>query len=302
MARPPTLLGLQAFRQTILSGSVTGAAAALGRTQPAISRLLKDLETDVGFALFDRVKGRLVATTEGRLFFEELQRSFMGFERISAVAAEIRQGRRGTLRVAALPSAAASFLPRALAEFTQASPDTAIELLIHSSVRVAQMVQAQECDLGIIEGFFAPPALSVLRRHSLRGAVLAAPGSALACKTEVTLRDLHAQPFVALSPARSSLGAQLNALMVREGIEPRITIQTHLTSAVSALVLQGMGIGVTDEQTALMHIRHGGIARPLEAPIAMQIRFVRAVGLPPVGALRSFIAQCDDALAENSLF
>jgi DNA-binding transcriptional LysR family regulator len=301
VARPPTPLGLQAFRQTILSGSVTGAAAALGRTQPAISRLLKDLEADVGFALFDRVKGRLVATTEGRLFFEELQRSFLGFERISSVAAEIRQGRRGTLRVAALPSAAASFLPGALADFRRACPDTAVEFLIHSSVRVAQMVQAQECDLGIIEGFFAPPALSVLSRHTLRGAVLVPPGSALAGKRKVALRDLHAQPVVALSPARSSLGAQLNALMVREGIEPRITIHTNLTSAVSALVLQGMGIGVADEQTALMHIRHGGTARPLHAPIAMQLRFVRAVGLPPAGALRSFIAHCDAALVEKTL-
>lgn len=301
MARPPTLLGLQAFRQIILSGSVTEAAAALGRTQPAISRLLKELETDVGFALFDRVRGRLVVTAEGRFFFEELQRSFMGFERIGTVAAEIRQGRRGTLRVAAMPSAAASFLPRALAGFTRACPETAIELLIHSSIRVAQMVQSQECDLGIIEGFFAPPALSVLRRHALRGAVLAPPGHRWAGRNGVALRDLHAQPFVALSPARSSLGAQVNALMVREGIEPQITVQTHLTAAVSALVLEGMGIGIADEQTALMHIRHGGMALRLDAQVAMQLRLVRAAGLPPVGALHAFVAQCDAVLAEDAL-
>ncbi|MBR0647265.1 LysR substrate-binding domain-containing protein [Plastoroseomonas hellenica] len=301
MPRPPTPLGLQAFRQTILSGSATEAAAALGRTQPAISRLLKDLETDVGFALFDRVKGRLIPTLEGRLFFDELQRSFMGFERIATVAAEIRQGRRGTLRVAAMPSVAASFLPRALANFAQTSPETALELLIYSSPQIARMVQAQECDLGIIEGLFVPPALSVLRRHALRGAVLAPRGSPLACKREVTPRDLHGQPFVALSPARSSLGGQLAALMLREGIEPRITVQTHLTAAVSAFVLQGMGVGVADEQTALMHIEHGGVARPFNAPIAMQIHLVRAIGLPPAGALRSLIAQCDEAVTAHKL-
>lgn len=300
MPRPPTPIGLQAFRQTMLCGSVTEAAAALGRTQPAVSRLLKELEADVGFALFDRVKGRLVPTLEGRLFFDELQRSFMGFERIVAVAAEIRQGRRRTLRVAAMPSAAASFIPRALKNFAQACPETAVELLVYSSSQVARMVQAQECDLGIIEGSFAPPALSVLGRYAIRGAILAPRGSPLARRREVTLRDLQAQPFVALS-GRSILGTQLAALMLREGIEPRITVRTHLTVAVSAFVLQGMGIGVADEQTALMHIEHGGIARPLNAPIALQVHLVRSIGLPPTGDLHSFVARCDEAVTAHKL-
>jgi DNA-binding transcriptional LysR family regulator len=247
---------LQAFRQTVLSGSVTEAASIIGRTQPAISRLLKELEVDVGFALFDRVEGRLVLTLEGRLYFDELQRSFMGFERLITVAAEIRQGRRGTLRVASMPSAAASFLPRAFAKFIRNSPETAIEFLTYPSSQVARMVQAQECDLGIIEGTYAPPALSILRRYTLGGAVLAPRGSPLSRKRKVSLRDLHEQDFVALSPARSSLGSQLVPLMSREGVEPRITVQTHLTSNVSALVLQGMGIGIADEQTALMHLVH----------------------------------------------
>lgn len=297
MARPPTPLGLQAFRQTMLSGSVTDAAATLGRTQPAVSRLLKDLEADVGFRLFDRVRGRLVPTAEGRLFFDEVQRSFLGFERVGAVAAEIRQGRRGTLRVAALPSAAASFLPRALARFVRACPDTALEVLVHSSARIVQMVQAQECDLGVVEGFFASPDLSVLRRHALRAALLAPPGHHLPTDREAALRDLHGEPFVALSPRRSSLGAQLGALLVREGVEPRTVIETHLTATVSALVLQGLGMGVADEQTALAHVRQGGAACPLDAPMAMQLRLVRAAGLPSVGALDRFVAHCDQALA-----
>ena len=111
MARPPNTRALIAFRHTIMNGSVTGAANVLGRTQPAISRLLKELEADAGFALFERVKGRLIPTAEGRLFFEELQRSFLDLECTVTVAAEIRQGRHGSLLIAALPAAAASFLP-----------------------------------------------------------------------------------------------------------------------------------------------------------------------------------------------
>jgi DNA-binding transcriptional LysR family regulator len=296
MARPPTTRALNAFRQTVLSGSATDAATALGRTQPAVSRLLRELEADVGFALFKRVKGRLILTAEGRYFFEELQRSFLGFERVAAIAAEIRQGRRGSLRVAAMPAAAASFLPDALAHFTRAFPGTALELRVHSSAEVARLVQAQECDLGILEGSLAPPAPMLTRRHSVRCAVVAPPQSPLRRKRMVTLRELDGQPLVALSPERSALGAQLAALMGRRGIAPRSTASTQLTATVSALVLQGMGLGVVDEPTAVRHIAQGGVARLLDAPLTMQLRLIQAPGSASSEAMRHLISQCESAI------
>jgi DNA-binding transcriptional LysR family regulator len=274
MARLPTTRALNAFRQTVLSGSVTDAATVLGRTQPAVSRLLKELAADVGFALFKRVQGRLVLTAEGRYFFEELQRSFLGFERVATIAAEIRQGRRGSLRIAAMPAAAASFLPHALAHFTRAFPGTALEVRVHSSVEVARLAQAQECDLGILEGSLAPQGSVLTRRYSLRCAVVAPPESPLRRKRVVTLRELDGQPLVALSPERSALGAQLAALMICRGIAQRTTASTQLTATVSALVLQGIGLGVVDEPTAVMHIARGGVARLLDAPITMQLRLI----------------------------
>src|SRR3712207_770227 len=106
MPRSLSQRSLQAFRLTVLTGSVSAAAETMGRTQPAVSRLLKELEEDVGFRLFDRVKGRLQPTSEARLFFEEVQRSFIGLDRIASIAGEIRRGRRGTLAIASLPAAA----------------------------------------------------------------------------------------------------------------------------------------------------------------------------------------------------
>ena len=300
MPRPPGTRALAAFRQTMLTGSVTDAAALLGRTQPAISRLLKELEADLGFALFERVKGRLVPTPEGRLFFEEVQRSFRGFERLSDVATEIRQGRRGTLRLAVMPAAAASFLPGALARFAAAAPGIALELSVQPSVEVVRLVQLQECDLGIVEGSAPVPGLSVLRRHALRGVLIAPRGRRLP-RRPARLADLHGQPFVALSPGPSSLGAQLAVLMQRDGVEPRIIVQTQLAATVSALVHQGLGLGVVDEQTALVHQAQGGVVRLLDAPVAMQVRFVRDAELPPAAPLRALVALCDESLASHKV-
>jgi DNA-binding transcriptional LysR family regulator len=295
MPRQPGTRALQAFRQTMLGGSVTRAAAALGRTQPAVSRLLKELEADVGFSLFERVRGRLVATPEGRLFFEEVQRSFRGLERLGDVAAEIRQGRRGTLRVAAMPAAAASFLPAVLRRFADATPDVALDLTVQPSVEVVRLLQLQECDLGIVEGSVAAPGLAVLRRHALPCALIAPRGHRLP-RRAATLRDLDGQDFVALSAGPSSVGAQLAGLLLREGIEPRVKVQTQLAATVSALVLQGLGIGVVDAQTALLHRAQGGAVRALDAPVAMQLRILGVAGLPPSALLRGLVALCDEAL------
>ncbi len=296
MAQPPTARALNAFRQTVVSGSVTEAASALGRTQPAISRLLKELEADVGFALFSRVKGRLILTPEGRDFFQELQRTYAGFDRIAAVAAEIRQGRRGHLRIAAMPAAAASFLPDAVAGFARAFLGTSLELVVQSSIEIARLVQAQQCDLGIIEGSLTPPGLVVARRYSLRCAVVASRRGPLQRKRRISLQELHGHPLVALSPDRTALGAQLAASLIRSGIEPRTVATTHLTAAVSALVLQGVGIGVVDEPTAVVHIAHGGVAWLLDSPITMQLRFVQPAGSLSSEAVRHLILQCDRSL------
>lgn len=297
MLRPPGQRGLQAFRQTMLTGSVTGAATALRRSQPAISRLLKELETDIGFTLFDRVRGRLVPTPEGRLFFDELQRAFAGFERIAAVAAEIRGGRRGTLRVGAMPAAAATFLPQVIRRFAEAHPGAAVSLQVQASTEVTRLVQTQDCDLGIVEGTLSPPGLHAERDHDVPCAVILPEGHPLAAKRRIAPRDLAGQDLVALTARGSSLGAQLEGLLGREGVACRTRIETHLAHIVSALVLEGMGIGVVDRLTAKAHAARGGLVRPFAADLTLRIRLVRSAASPPSSLMEGFMALCDAAIA-----
>jgi DNA-binding transcriptional LysR family regulator len=93
---------LEIFRAVMVSGSASRAAERLGITQPAVSRALTDLELRVGFDLFDRVKGRLVPTPEGQLFFGDVTMSFVGLDSLRAAAARIRDFGSGTVRIASL--------------------------------------------------------------------------------------------------------------------------------------------------------------------------------------------------------
>ena len=81
---------VEAFRATMLTGSVTEAAALMTVTQPAVSRLLRDLQALLKMELFERRGTGLVPTAAAMALYTEVERSFVGLERITAAAEEIR--------------------------------------------------------------------------------------------------------------------------------------------------------------------------------------------------------------------
>src|SRR4051812_44091161 len=119
---------LDAFRSVMTSGSASQAADLLQVSQPAISRSIQDLETDLGFALFDRVRGRLVPTAEAKLFFRDVDASFIGRGRLRASAARIRDFGSGEIRIACLSALGLSLVPHALKLFLDSHPSIAVTL------------------------------------------------------------------------------------------------------------------------------------------------------------------------------
>ena len=142
---------LQAFKLTMSTGTVSGAAEVLGISQPAASRLLEALETELKFDLFNRATGRLVPTVEAQLFYEEVLKAFVSYDRLANVAIDIRSGRRGSLHIACMPAIGLGFLPRVIGAFAKTQPDVHIRYDIQLSPRVQEWVSSQQVDLGIAE-------------------------------------------------------------------------------------------------------------------------------------------------------
>src|SRR5882672_7807293 len=92
---------VEAFRAMMLTGSVTEAAKLMAVTQPAVSRLLRDFQALLKMELFEKRGTGLVPMAAATALYMEVERSFVGLERITAAAEEIRSRRTGTLRIAA---------------------------------------------------------------------------------------------------------------------------------------------------------------------------------------------------------
>lgn len=131
------------------------------------------------------MRGRLQPTPEGLLLFKEVERSLIGLDRLAAVAAQIRKGRRGTLTLGVLPAATGILTP-VMRRFTEERPGTASSLHAMPS---EQMVLKQECHLGLVSETTPLASLRVERRYALGCLCIMPPGHALGAEAVVMPQD-----------------------------------------------------------------------------------------------------------------
>ena len=146
---------LEAFRATIESGSITGAAEILHVSQPSVSRLVSDLERSVGFPLFMRVGRGLTATVEARRFYQAVDSMFIGIDRLKELADVIRTTASGVISVGVIPAFSQSILPEAVSDLYRERPDVRITLSTRNTPAIVDAVRMQQFDLGIVGR--APP-------------------------------------------------------------------------------------------------------------------------------------------------
>ena len=139
---------LEVFCAIMREGSLTSASKTLNTSQPALSQLLRHAEQQLGFALFKRVRGRLVPTPEALEIYPEADRLFQDLEALRRRTNDLKTGRRGLVRMAASAPPAMSVVPTALTLFRAKHPeivvrsqiaplDTMIAMLMHGDVNLA---------------------------------------------------------------------------------------------------------------------------------------------------------------------
>jgi len=253
---------LEAFRALMLGKTVTRAAEMLFITQPAVTRLITDLELAVGFSLYERRKKRLHPTPEAWALFEEVDHSFSGLDKISLAAREIREFRRGSLSIGALPALALGFLPQVISDFAADRPEVSLSLQVRSSHKVSELVAMQRIDVGFTEvsNLDAGVSAELLLATNL---VCALPADhRLVEKQTLSASDLDGERFIAAGGWQNTR-AEIDRYFESRGIKRKIQIDTQLFASVGDFVLAGAGISLVDPITAERFKQLGIVVRPL---------------------------------------
>ncbi|AZS21803.1 MULTISPECIES: LysR substrate-binding domain-containing protein [unclassified Caulobacter] len=257
---------LEVFRAVMISGSASRAAELLQITQPAVSRALSDLEASLGFNLYDRVRGRLVPTPEGQLFFRDVNTSFVGLDRLRASAAQIRDFGSGSLRIASHAALGSALVPRAIASFRAKHPKIAITLQTPSSTAVRDLVVHQQFDVGLAADEVDLSGVDHRVFGNFRALCAMPPGHPLAQEPVIRPEHLQGVPFIALAPEDRARGRLAKILEAAE-VHPEIVVETPSSSTVCALVLEGAGVGLINPCSAHGFSERGVIFRPFEPEV-----------------------------------
>ncbi|ASC63838.1 LysR family transcriptional regulator [Achromobacter denitrificans] len=261
----------EAIRRT---GSLTEAAAALHISQPAASKLLAHAEAQLGFNLFERVKGRLVATREAEILTPEVARLNQDLNSVRRLAASLRDRPNGHLRLGCAPALGLGLLPGVVRASRDAQPGITFDIHTHHSAELVQGLLTRELDLAITFDTNDYPGLTRMGLgHTELVHLSRKPGAGPLRLSE--LSDMAGDTLIVLDAGDAS-GALLQMTLDAQGLDPQVAIQVQTHYVACALVDAGCGDAIVDAITAQAMLRPGMSLRrldpPLRVPISIMVR------------------------------
>lgn len=282
---------LTCFWEVARLKSVVAAAEALNVTQPAISKSLKELETYLGGALFDRLGRRLVLTALGETFFRYT----------STALAALRQGleaarggqEEAVLRIGALPTVSAGILPKAVLQFGKDHPHLKTRVVTGPNDYLMGLLRTGEVDLIIGRMAQADQMLGLTFEHLYFERVVMAvrPDHPLRFKTPFEMADI--QPFPILMPTPHSVIRQkVDQMLLAQGaVDLHIPVETVSNTFGRSYIRQSDAIWMISEGVIAQDLLEGQLALlPADMGDTLgSVGFTARAALPPSLGLSLFM-------------
>ncbi|QVM94201.1 LysR family transcriptional regulator [Pseudomonas sp. SORT22] len=269
-----TVRHIEVFRAIMNAGSVTGAARLLFTSQPTVSRELARLEHLSGLRLFEREGGRLVATAQALLLIEEVERAYVGLERIDRFAQAIRNFEQGRLAITCLPLFSQTLLPKACQRFHQQHRGVSVSITAQESPLLEESLVAQQHDLGLTEVEQIPRGAYGELIFSASMVCVLPDQHPLLAKSVLALSDFHEVDFInlaSLDTYRQQLDQHFRAIAVNR----RTVIETTSAASVCAMVRQGLGVAIINPLSGLEAAQSGLPIRRLSVSVPYKVMLIR---------------------------
>lgn len=291
---------IEIFRVVMATTSLTAAARHLGVSQPNLSIAIRRLEDQLGVALFARIAGKLVATQEAQLIFEEVVRVHQQSEMLSEAIYSIARGNASTFRFGATPSIGMRLIPKALKRLQQESiagtyycdslPQRDIRdyLLFGRGASVATIASINDPVIETTE-------------IAQAGLVCVVPaGHRLAERSSIHPADLADEVLISFGTTTTH-GFYIDETYRRCGVTRTTQVYVHFVEAALSFVAERIGVTILDAFSAIDCTAAGLVAIPVENSVSISAYVHTSRLRPRPAAVDSMIAALRDvALAEGS--
>ena len=254
---------LRAFRLIVTEGSVNAAAKKMCLSQPAVSRLIALLESELKLTLFLRSGRRMVLTDEGMAFLDEAGRILANLDEIPRIASEIRNSGTKRLRLVTMPRVALSLVCPTVAAFGRKFPGVSVSVDLKTRRDLEQWVAGKEYDLGIGGTPVAHRAVVGQSLVRVRIEVLLPTHHRLAARDVLTCADIAEERLIGQLPGLQ-FREQTDEIFASCGVKPSYSIVTSSSQIANQLVADGAGITLIDRLSARTLDAERVVFRPLE--------------------------------------
>lgn len=284
---------LNAVLETARLGGVARAAAALGMSQPAVTKAIAGLEAILGTALFDRSRRALSPTPAGELFVRQAQAAIATLQQGLDTLDEARSG-RSVVRFGALPTAAAELVPRALRRFAAGPMSCRTVVESGPSPYLLDLLRTAAIDF-VVGRLARPQAMEGLTFEHLLSDALAMvvrPGHPLVGRHTLSLQDVALHQLL-VPPREAIIRPQVDALLLGGGVG-RLTaeIETVSNSLSRAYVLMTDAVWIISSGVVARHLASGELLRlPVDTSSTLgPIGITTRADYRPAGAAEELLA------------
>jgi DNA-binding transcriptional LysR family regulator len=253
-------------------GNIHRAAEVLNMTQPAASKMLKELEEVLEVTLFDRLPRGMQPTWYGESMIRHARMVLTNLNQAHDELTALKAGRFGQVAVGAITSPGLVLLPPAIAQVKQEQPSLQISLDIETSPVLVDRLEQGRLDI-LVGRLFAEHDKTNLRYEPLTEELVCAvarPGHPMLGIAGLTLRDVVSRGWI-VPPARSVLRHRFELMFREAGLAPPDNlIETAALLFITRMLQQSDMLAVLAADVAHYYASHGIVAiLPLELPCKM---------------------------------
>ena len=243
---------IEVFYSVFIHRSVTKAALDLNVTQPSISKILSQSESDLGIKLFERLNKKMIPTQEAKILFPYAQKVHNNLSNFKKVSSNLVEKPQGDLNIAATHALGIDYLPEAISKFSALNSKATFETVTLHYEEIIKQVLELKVDVGIV--YDPVQHDDLINQPIINGKfVVIAPQSFFPNKTVVNINDIKTQPFIKITDKvgpRGPLGSKLEEYLLKNSLNLNPTFNTETYQVALALVSKGMGITITDKISA----------------------------------------------------
>lgn len=272
------------LRAVARHGSFSGAAQALGYTQPAVSRQIATLEAETGAVLVTRAPDGARLTDAGAVLVRHAELIFAALEDAESELRAVIGLEAGRVRLATFSSAAASIVPLAIARFRGVHPGVELEVEMMEEVASIPALRCGELDIALGNDPESAPGELIERVHLFDDPMyVALPcGHPLAQRPSLRLRDLAGEPWMLGATTSCPDARMFMRACHTAGFEPTIAFENDDYHAILGFVAAGVGVALIPDLAA-RSAREDVVIRSLgpRAPVRQVVAAVPAGYRPP---------------------